>query len=240
MCSLSVHDFLTYFPLYENVAVAGDHLVAVGGRHYDMERTLHHRAFRATNVETLNSAEWYDCRNDCWVKTSEMPLHLYGHASASYQGNLYISGGRNTEATNALLCYNVQSNSWSSCPSMHQQRYYHSMVETKNKLFVIGGIDYDVHTKGWNFLQDIECFNLETQQWCLVAPIPHRRSQAGVATYGDIIYVIGGLPFPGVDGRHQVLEYNVVKNQWQISGLRYPAFWPTVCCILRLPPELYS
>ena len=46
------------------------------------------------------------------------------------------------------------------------------------------------------------------------------------------------LLIPGVDGKREVLEYSIEKDEWQPSKLKYPAFWPTQCCTLYFSPSV--
>ena len=50
----------------------------------------------------------------------------------------------------------------------------------------------------WNFVREPECYNTVTGQWTSLAIMPHRRTQLAVTALANRIYVIGGLPHPGM------------------------------------------
>ncbi len=196
------------------------------------------------------SVEAYNCREDSWMKYAPLPNgQIYAHSGAQCRNKLYICGGRSDQSlspqdTNAMLCYDGDSDSWNQCPRMQWSRYYHSVICHCDRLYVIGGLHYDnstSHNVRWNFVADVECFDPATNQWTgLQSMLPHRRTQAGAASLRDTIYILGGLPYPGVDGREHVMEYDINTNKWRTSEINYPTLWPTTCCVLKLKPDFLN
>ena len=189
--------------------------------------------------------ECYNCTTDAWTSASPLPRGRYAHAGASCSGKLYISGGHldcnnSTQSTDELLCYDNQSGSWSHCPVMHQCRYQHSMASVRGKLYVLGGTNYDRSAVmvTWKLLRDTECYDPVTKQWTILRPLPYRRTEVGATCVGDVIYIIGGRPSPGVASKEDVVEFDIERNETCVSRvLQFPTSWPTSCCIVNLPPD---
>ena len=80
-------------------------------------------------------------------------------------------------------------------------------VATLNgKLYVAGGYDGSV------FLNSVECFDPQKNEWTFVKPLQIRRSRvAMVATYGKL-FAIGG--YDGISQLTTVECYDPEKNEW--------------------------
>uniref|UniRef100_T1IJD8 Kelch-like protein diablo n=1 Tax=Strigamia maritima TaxID=126957 RepID=T1IJD8_STRMM len=75
-------------------------------------------------------------------------------------------------------------------------------------LFAVGGGSlFAIHS-------ECECYNPVTDRWSAVAPMLYRRSRAGVAALGRLLYVVGGY-----DGASDLTSgecYNPVTNRWAL------------------------
>ncbi len=155
-----------------------DYLYAVGGKN---------------TQGSLASVEYFDPDKNAWDYVSHLPLPVFGHASAVYNGKLFISGGvvSGRSFSCALQCYDPIVDKWSYFPPLGTKRAFHVMSEVDGKLYVIGGNTYNENGKRVD-CRKVERYDLETNQWQTLTPMLQPVCFAATATYKQYIYVIGG------------------------------------------------
>ena len=177
---------------YEHCAVSLDDMIYVVGGVTDHGMT------------STDSVESYNPNTNIWVHKEALPIPLRGHASATCQGAIFISGGElASEEVPHLFSYLPHDDNWTEKSPMLSPRARHSMAASDNKLYIVGG----TYTNGEevNCFLPIECYNLAVDQWCLVTNIRKDdvgRISPGVSVICDptqpdhqgYIAILGGLP----------------------------------------------
>ncbi|XP_068130536.1 kelch-like protein 18 [Hyperolius riggenbachi] len=142
----------------------------------------------------LDSVECFDLSKRCWSELSKLPYPLRSFASAQLKGKLYIIGGATTEehCIKGLLIYDTASDIWTLIPSKTNVRSG-GAVTMDNKVFVIGGYDY---SSGDPTSATDRCFVLDEKgrvcEYPKVPPLHLNVASAGIARWGQRIYVFGG------------------------------------------------
>ncbi|XP_068129604.1 kelch-like protein 31 [Hyperolius riggenbachi] len=142
----------------------------------------------------LDSMECFDITKHCWSELSKLPYPLRAFASTQLKGKLFIIGGETGQkhCNKGLLIYDTASDIWSLIPSKINVCYA-GAVTMDNKVFVIGGKNYP--SRGPT-LSTARCFVLDEKGrvWedLKVPPLPDKIASAGVARWGQRIYVFGG------------------------------------------------
>ncbi|GAM22299.1 hypothetical protein SAMD00019534_054740 [Acytostelium subglobosum LB1] len=102
------------------------------------------------------------------------------------RGSVYIFGGGDSPAT------------YTRYSLIEKQAYSHEMVgitggrllsavyDGDNHIYLVGGLH------DFNFLDIVQCFNIDTQQISLIGHIPYGLSNPFIHFHNDIIYIVGG------------------------------------------------
>ena len=94
------------------------------------------------------------------------------------------------ESSNVLLSLRGEGESqeWSLIfPSMPTPRQYATCINTKEALVVVGG-EAGFFSMPSN---NVEVMNINTKQWSVASPLPHRCSLASATICGDSLYLVG-------------------------------------------------
>ncbi|XP_028993270.1 ras guanine nucleotide exchange factor F isoform X2 [Betta splendens] len=142
--------------------------------------------------------------NSLWTQlfpSSPSPCDRYKHASCSYDGNVYILGGRDNSCLRDFWRYNIVCNEWTelSCTSeaAPEELEEHSMVAHEGILYVFGGMLDSAYTK-------CKCalwvFDIDKQKWVQSqekpsirqAQMPTNRKGHSAVVMGSAMLVYGG------------------------------------------------
>lgn len=185
---------------------------------------------------SLASVECFDPDKNAWDYVSHLPLPLFGHASAVYDGKLYITGGvvSGRSFSSALQCYDPFIDKWSYYPPMGTKRAFHLMRQVDGKLYVIGGNTYSEQGKRVD-CSKVECYDLETNQWQTLTPMLQPVCFAAAATYKQYIYVIGGYNGRRSERHADVQRYNTREDEWSVASQLPEPLIRLGACTLNLP-----
>lgn len=174
------------------------------------------------------------CTNQ-WVETAPMSCVRTGHCSVALQGQIYIFGGYGHEILQTAAKYDPVANVWADIAPMNTTRYLASATGLNGKALVVGGQEGStiITTQA-----SCEIYNPVEDQWTLIADTVIPRRAAGIATVGNVVYIIGGG-----DNDENYLDtmecYSEQKNKWQVVG-KMPfgqCAWMQ-CGKLHIPKEL--
>ncbi len=150
----------------------------------------------------------YDAATEKWAKKKPMPLPAHHVAVAATGGKLYLFGGGsmserypgNWVPINNAWEYDPAADSWKALPPMPTARGAAVAAVVGNKIYVIGGAS--VHpgqplvalsaSVPHRALPTNEAFDLTTQKWETLSPMPTSRNHAAIGVVNGKIYVIGG------------------------------------------------
>nr|7ON8_A Chain A, SAKe6AR [synthetic construct] len=192
------------------VAVLNRLLYAVGG--YDGSPDGHTH---------LNSVECYDPETNEWSLVAPMNTRRSGVGVAVLNRLLYAVGGYDGSPDghthlNSVECYDPETNEWSLVAPMNTRRSGVGVAVLNRLLYAVGG--YDGSPDGHTHLNSVECYDPETNEWSLVAPMNTRRSGVGVAVLNRLLYAVGG--YDGSPDGHTHLNsvecYDPETNEWSL------------------------
>jgi N-acetylneuraminic acid mutarotase len=181
-------------------ALVGEKIYVPGGRRAD--------------GSTTDLLEVYDPRKGTWENKAPLPEPLSAYGIVSFEGQLYLFGGKNGEQFSAgVYVYDPREDRWSTRTELQSPRAYMGVVESGGKIFVIGGYD-GKHALDLNeaYLpnRDID----GESPWKTFAPLPERRYAMGVAQVAGLVYLLGGTGENGQALAKPALQYNVQADQW--------------------------
>ena len=132
-------------------------------------------------------------------------------------GFFYAVGGRPTIVD--LDRYEPATNTWVSLADMPTGRGGLGAAVVGNAIYAIGGRTGSSPCSGGE-LTTVERYDIGTNTWSTVAPLPGARSDLAAVAHGGKIYVFGGCKSGVFLGDVDV--YNPVTNTWSTAPLDMP------------------
>ncbi|XP_071340535.1 uncharacterized protein klhdc3l [Trachinotus anak] len=135
-------------------------------------------------------------------QSSRSPCDRYKHACCSYDGSVYVLGGRGSSCLRDFWRYSVVCNEWTelSCSgeAAPEELEEHSMVAHEGFLYVFGGMLDSAYTKCTCALW---VFNVAKQKWLLwqgktkspQTQMPTNRKGHSAVVVGSAMLLYGGL-----------------------------------------------
>ena len=172
--------------------------------------------FGDTNLTRL-----YNISSNSWSLGVPGPLppraeEAYGETT--HGGFLYVIGGRSAFCTtgvcNNLERYDPVTNTWATLTPMPTARAAAAAAVFDNSIYVIGGRLSGGGPCSGGPLSTVERYDIDTDTWTTVAPLPYLASDLAAREHGGKIYVFGGCNGFLSGFLNFVSEYDPVKNTW--------------------------
>ena len=184
-----------------------------------------------------NAVEKYLVEEDRWVAKTSLDVKLSAAASAMHEGKIYVSGGQTDRGiSRCMWCYDIQLDRWIGKDSLLQPRMDHGMCCYKDKLYVIGGYDKNI-IKAYD-IDSIECYDVKTNQWSLLAEGCPRLSGIASCLIGSRVYMVGGFTYDDNKKRKEVMSYDIENDEWHVVAHLHTPAMSVPCCALSLPRNL--
>ena len=154
----------------------------------------------------------------CFKTLASIPKNRQEHSVVASGQTVYIFGGvtgpKGDQITPALEAYHISNNTWTSTLAPGPLGMHHpNLASVDNKIYVLGGMKAPWNPTGESFKYDIA-----TNKWTALAPVPIGVGSAAVGVLGRRIWLVGGWK-SGQGGRGlattgEVFEYDVDANKW--------------------------
>ena len=112
-----------------------------------------------------------------------------------------------------------KANCWKQlAPIKNGPRQEHGVVATNNSIYVIGGTKMGSGGRGQE--NSVEVYNIATNTWSDIPPLPIQIHHANVASVGGKIYVLGGLDgfVPTRKTLGNIYRYDPAVGKWEELG----------------------
>jgi N-acetylneuraminic acid mutarotase len=148
---------------------------------------------------TVALNEVYDVANDSWTTKEGCLYPVVGYASVVFDDRIYVMGGQDEfyEGFNVDFnqVYDPVTDSWSLGASLPEividaAAGATTGVLAPERIYVIGG------TPSMRAMNLTQVYDPKTGSWTLGAQMPTARSSLAVAVVNDLLYAIGGAPYP--------------------------------------------
>ncbi|XP_029955341.1 kelch-like protein 34 [Salarias fasciatus] len=215
--------------------VVDDVIYAIGGQHTQPDTNTH---------TSLASVEFYDMAFGAWRRGATMPRPLHGHAAATLDNNIYVSGGlpgsqgiiqandpqESRGSSKDFLFWDCKGKLWEKRASMSIARFSHRLAAAHGFLYALLGM--------YEPFCDIEQYDPQSDHWTRLRPL-----LTGSFNYGMVSMASGNLLVFGgrrwSDGQEVIvrstLEYDTKKDRWrEICQLPRP-LTGIECTLLPLP-----
>nr|WP_239061070.1 S8 family serine peptidase [Desulfovibrio sp. JC022] len=127
----------------------------------------------------------------------------------------------------------LQFSAWADKQAAAKPHGLGASVVRNGKIYVFGGGMISQDTK-------CEVYDPKTNQWTQFATMPDKRSGAGVVSYNDEIYFIGGLKREddkSLTAYTDVIKYSFTTNTWSTLPGTVP--YPGFCAAAELDDQIY-
>jgi DNA-binding CsgD family transcriptional regulator/N-acetylneuraminic acid mutarotase len=169
---------------------------------------------RTIDGKASNSLEVYDPRQDSWETKASLPVGLWGYALASFEGQLYLFGGRNENQYYAsVYTYFPQEDRWEERAAMSTARAYASAEVIENRIHVLGGYD-GTHPLDLNEAYFPMRDFINEPAWETFAPLPAPRYAMGSTHLAGMIFVLGGLSEGNIPLESSAIQYLAQADNW--------------------------
>jgi len=132
-----------------------------------------------------------------WLERQNMPEPRSGHAAASVDGIIYISGGRGGggmhNVSAQVWAYDPQTDHWmTNLPALPAPREDHVMIALGDTLWVFGGRQHEGVNATVNY------WVIGETDWQTATPMPEPRYGMGGFVRGGQVYLMGGKISPAM------------------------------------------
>ncbi|XP_005091272.1 kelch-like protein 9 [Aplysia californica] len=138
---------------------------------------------------------------------------------AVFCNQLYVVGGCFNDNMQEISIpfgfrYNPLLDEWRSIAPMNQERCRFLLCSAEDKIYAIGG-DPFASTVTRDDVALCETYNPRTNEWILISSLPGNRSQLAGTSYGNSVFVSGGIQ----ESEEQVLQdfyrYDPILDTWE-------------------------
>ena len=153
--------------------------------------------FSSTLGGNTNQTRLYNISTDSWSTGAAAPLPARADAASgdtTHGGFLYVIGGGNSSvALSDLERYDPVLDAWITLAPMPTARAGAAAAVIDDGIFVIGGRQSTSGPcSGGPYLGTVEKYDIDTDTWSMVAPLPNPRSDMAAVAHGGKIFVFGG------------------------------------------------
>jgi N-acetylneuraminic acid mutarotase len=146
--------------------------------------------------------------SNTWTAQANIPVAVYGAATALVNNKIYIIGGYNgTTIVKTVYEYDPVANTWASKANLPVVNMDMACEVVNNKIYVIGG------WSGSSAYNTVYEYDQLTNSWTTKANMPTSRTEMSSAVVNNKIYVFGGSTTSSVI-LNIVEVYDPAANSW--------------------------
>lgn len=200
-------------PLYDLTAIAyGGYMYAIGGD-------------TAIAANSGSSAVYYAPINSngtlgSWMTTTALPVVRYKHASAVFNGFLYVLGGINNTADSNTVYYAALKadgsvGTWNTTTAFTTVRSDFGAVVRDGYIYISGG-----YSSASSTLSDVQYAAIKSDgtlgSWVTTTPLTQPTFSHGMIAYNGYLYVIGGTD--GFSSQYNSVFYAPIYANGQVGA----------------------
>jgi hypothetical protein len=129
-----------------------------------------------------------------WAKTTNSLFPMSGHAAASFQQKIYVTGGVSERAYVGVgSVFSVACLEWIESFSIPCPRVRHGMVECNGCLWMMGGCSDEIQEK---CSASMDIYDVSKRKWVSAPRMPLCTADFAAVSHKGCIYIIGGSASP--------------------------------------------
>lgn len=141
------------------------------------------------------------------------PDEIYLYTVGGWQANSSSNGATGEKASTALERYNVCTYRWEPLAPLPAPRANVGVALAGGKIYVVGGSSASVDATTYQQYASVFAYDLATNRWTEVAPLPRPYAVMAVAAAAGKVYAFGGLDENSMASA-QSYEYDPARNLW--------------------------
>src|SRR5262249_50669665 len=155
--------------------------------------------FSFTLAANTNQTRLYNISSNTWRAGAAAPLPARSDAAygeITHGGFLYvIGGGSSSTALSDMERYDLALDAWTTLAPMPTARAGAVAAVIDDEILVIGGrLSTNGPCSGGPYVGTVERYDIDTDTWSTVAPLPSPRSDLAAVAHGGKGFVFGGGP----------------------------------------------
>lgn len=175
-------------------------------------------------------------------QTIQMP-QMIGEPRSSFgtinhNGNIYAVGGHQgaehtyppESFTGRMTAYNLATKTWKNLAARPHAAHGYQLAAQGKYIYAFGGFAFEETTSPkWKSLDVVERYNIETDKWEELGPMPRRRSSNVVVKVGLKVYLLGGWDATpkfddDIDGTfHDEIDvFDLSTHRWSVLKTKLP------------------
>lgn len=140
-----------------------------------------------------------------WKQLTSLPEGYYCGEAVSLNNEIYFVAGRNDISRTSLFYkFNPKTNQWIKLADVPNPAINLALAAVNGKVYAIGGDRFQNTNRE---------YNLQTNTWKILKPMPTARQHIDCGVYENNIFISGGLTsWKTISKKHEV--YNASTNTW--------------------------
>ena len=175
-------------------------------------------AYGLSSGANTNLTRVYNINTDSWSAGTAAPLPARSDAAYGetvHGGFLYVIGGGNSGAPlSDVERYDPVLDAWVTLSPMPTARAGAVAAVIDDGIFVIGGRASASGPCSGPSMTTVEKYDIDTDTWTAVAPLPNSRSDLAAVSHGGKIFVFGGCTGTTPSVTNEVDMYDPQTNTW--------------------------
>ncbi|XP_006634254.2 kelch-like protein 40b [Lepisosteus oculatus] len=174
----------------------------------------------------LDSVMVYDRQSFKWGESDPLPYAVYGHATVSYNGLVYVIGGKgdSKKCIKRMCVYNPTKFEWKELAPLKTGRSLFGATVHNNKIYVAAGVT------DAGLTNSVEVYDITSNRWEDFNEFPQERSSLSLTSLAGSIYATGGFGMmPNDSGElvptemNDIWKYEEDSKQWTgiLREIRY-------------------
>ena len=138
--------------------------------------------------------------------------------AVAHGGSIYAIGGRDGTQNQMNNRYTPASNTWTQLAPMPTGRTGLAAAVVGDSIYAIGGRSAPDGPCTGGPMDTVQRYDITTNTWTTVAPLPTARSDTGAIAHGGKIYVFGGCTLGASTASSEVDIYDPATNTWSTGA----------------------
>lgn len=167
----------------------------------------------------LDTVTVYDRQSFKWGESDPLPYKVYGHATVSHDGIVYVLGGKgeNKKCLKRVCAYDAKKFEWIELAPMATARSLFGATIYKNKIYVATGVTDSGLT------DTVEVYDIATNKWSAFLEFPQERSSLTLVVHENNLYAVGGFAMVPKEDSDEVMptemtdiwRYDESERKWK-------------------------
>eukprot|EP00470_Lotharella_oceanica_P003489 CAMPEP_0170178408 /NCGR_PEP_ID=MMETSP0040_2-20121228/11864_1 /TAXON_ID=641309 /ORGANISM="Lotharella oceanica, Strain CCMP622" /LENGTH=340 /DNA_ID=CAMNT_0010421455 /DNA_START=28 /DNA_END=1050 /DNA_ORIENTATION=- len=195
-------------PAVENTAVA-----ALDGKFYAVAGST------LPFSGSISDAHVYDPATNTWETLPPIKVKRGGVTGQAVEGKIYVIGGMDDDgkSLDTVEAYDPKTNEWSMVAPLQERRDNPGSAVLNGELYVFGGRTTNAGVREIidPCLRTVEKYDVKTNSWSFVAPMPTGRRTMVVGTLNGKAQVMGGEKKPDGSAFDENEEYDPKTDSWR-------------------------